>query len=158
MYTLTDKDIKDIIKEIPLNKGIPLEIAKSVRVKIQQDLYEQLRGCTLYKKLLPKLKQIILKKFYKSQVAYGEGVGIITAQSIGERQTQMTLNTFHSAGNSVAMVVTGVPRFKELIDTTKNQKCSSMYIPLKKSYPTIESVRLDIKDSIVSLDLDGFDL
>ena len=39
----------------------------------------------------------------------GEAVGITMAMSIGERQTQMTLNTFHKAGLTSA-TVQGVPR------------------------------------------------
>ena len=37
-------------------------------------------------------------KFLQSQAQPGEGVGVLAAQSIGEPSTQMTLNTFHMAG------------------------------------------------------------
>lgn len=36
--------------------------------------------------------------------------------------THNTLNTFHSAGKACATVTTGVPRFRELIDASKQQK------------------------------------
>ena len=32
----------------------------------------------------------------------------------------MTLNTFHSAGQAIATVITGVPRFGELLNATKD--------------------------------------
>ena len=52
----------------------------------------------------------------------GESVGVICAQSIGEKQTQTTLNTFHKAGQSEKTMTTGVPRFQELLNATKNPK------------------------------------
>lgn len=151
MITLKRDEIKDIISVIPCIKTIPNKIAEAAQTNIRNDLEQQLKGCKIYKSQIPKLKEDILHQYYKSQIAYGEGVGIITAQSIGERQTQMTLNTFHSAGNSVATVVTGVPRFSELINTTKKQKCDSMTMILKKSYSSIEDIRKDIGSSLVSL-------
>lgn len=50
-----------------------------------------------------------------SRVAPGEPVGAIATQSIGEPSTQLTLNTFHSAGNNTG-IEGGVKRLKELID------------------------------------------
>ena len=62
----------------------------------------------------------------------GEMVGSLASQSIGERITQMTLNTFHLAGVSSANVTLGVPRLKEILDISKNIKSPSMTIFLKK--------------------------
>ena len=59
-------------------------------------------------------------------------VGTITAQSIGEPATQMTLNTFHFAGVAAKSNVTrGVPRLKELLSVSKNIKNPSLSIYLK---------------------------
>ena len=49
-------------------------------------------------------------KFAQSQVAAGEMVGALAAQSLGEPATQMTLNTFHFAGVSSKNVTLVVPR------------------------------------------------
>ena len=57
--------------------------------------------------------------------------GLLAAQSIGEPATQMTLNTFHSAGSGNKTVQRGVPRFKELIDTSKNPATPSMTLYLR---------------------------
>ena len=51
-----------------------------------------------------------------------ESVGCIAAQSISERGTQLTLNTFHSAGVSAKNVTLGIPRFKEILDASKTPK------------------------------------
>ena len=62
----------------------------------------------------------------------GEMIGTVTAQSIGEPATQMTLNTFHFAGVAAKSNVTrGVPRLKELLSVSKNIKNPSLSIYLK---------------------------
>jgi DNA-directed RNA polymerase II subunit RPB1 len=60
----------------------------------------------------------------------GEMVGILAAQSIGEPSTQMTLNSFHTSGaKSIAMeAVRGVPRIRELMSTSPNQKMKSPFM------------------------------
>jgi len=70
----------------------------------------------------------IPKQFYRAHVAPGEMVGILAAQSIGEPATQMTLNTFHHAGNSAKDVTLGVPRMEELINVSKQIKTPSLTI------------------------------
>lgn len=50
----------------------------------------------------------------------GEAIGALTAQSIGEPATQMTLKTFHFAGISSMNITQGVPRINEIINCTKN--------------------------------------
>ena len=42
-------------------------------------------------------------KFLQGLAAPGEAVGVLAAQSVGEPSTQMTLNTFHMAGESLPM-------------------------------------------------------
>ncbi len=50
-------------------------------------------------------------------VAYGQAVGIIAAQSIGEPGTQLTMRTFHSGGvASGADITSGLPRVEELFE------------------------------------------
>ena len=95
--------------------SIPLVHAYILSVFGQRDL-----RCS--EKALQKIINILLKKWHKSIVAPGEMVGTIAAQSVGEPTTQMTLNTFHNAGNSAKNVTLGVPRFEELINASKNIK------------------------------------
>ena len=60
-------------------------------------------------------------------------VGIISAQSIGEPTTQMTLNTFHFAGvASKSNTTRGVPRIEEILSLSANPKKPSTTIYLKK--------------------------
>lgn len=54
-----------------------------------------------------------------TEVATGEAVGIIAAQSIGEQGTQLTMRTFHTGGVAGGTDITqGLPRIKELLDVT----------------------------------------
>lgn len=61
-------------------------------------------------------------RYIKSCVHSGEMVGALAAQSIGEPTTQLTLNTFHSAGTVKAGATQGVPRIKELLDVATTLK------------------------------------
>ena len=77
------------------------------------------------------IKQI----FYKSLVNPSELVGVVSAQSIGEPTTQLTLNTFHLSGvASASKAVRGVPRIKELLSISKNIKSPSLSIHLNDDY------------------------
>jgi DNA-directed RNA polymerase II subunit RPB1 len=88
-------------------------------------------------------------------------VGIIGAQSIGERQTQMTLNTFHRAGLISTTVVTGVPRFTELLNATKHPKSRSCTIRFKQQPTSIAEARengkkivhITLKDIVSDIEL-----
>jgi DNA-directed RNA polymerase subunit beta' len=53
------------------------------------------------------------------QVAIGDAVGIIAAQSIGEPGTQLTLRTFHTGGVAGADITHGLPRVVELFEARK---------------------------------------
>jgi len=71
-----------------------------------------------------------LSLFDKSKVEPGQAVGIITAQSIGEPGTQMTLRTFHFAGIKERNVTLGLPRLIELVDARKKPVTPTMDIYL----------------------------
>ncbi|XP_019455346.1 PREDICTED: DNA-directed RNA polymerase II subunit 1-like isoform X3 [Lupinus angustifolius] len=73
----------------------------------------------------------IESRFLQSQVASGEMIGCVAAQSIGEPATQMTLNTFHYAGVSAKNVTLGVPRLREIINVAKRIKTPSLSVFLK---------------------------
>ena len=78
------------------------------------------------------LEQIKLK-FLNSIAHPSEMAGVVAAQSIGEPCTQLTLNTFHSAGiSSASQTVRGVPRIKELLSVSKNIKGPSTKVYINK--------------------------
>jgi DNA-directed RNA polymerase II subunit RPB1 len=72
--------------------------------------------------LFDELMRDIRYRYIKSQTHAGEMVGALAAQSIGEPTTQLTLNTFHSAGTAKANATSGVPRIEELLSASANPK------------------------------------
>ena len=52
-------------------------------------------------------------------VDFGEAVGIIAAQSIGEPGTQLTMRTFHTGGVAGDDITQGLPRVEELFEARK---------------------------------------
>ena len=110
--------LKPILDE---TKQVPLTHAYILSVLARNDT-----NCS--KKVFTQIVDILLHKWRKSIVAPGEMVGTIAAQSVGEPTTQMTLNTFHNAGNSAKNVTLGVPRFEELINASSKMKTPSLTI------------------------------
>ena len=49
-------------------------------------------------------------------VEFGQAVGIIAAQSIGEPGTQLTMRTFHTGGVAGSDITSGLPRVEELFE------------------------------------------
>ena len=83
---------------------------------------------------LKKILDAVVKAYEDSKVDAGESVGIISAESIGEPGTQMTLNTFHFAGVSEMNVTVGLPRIIEILDGRKTIKTPLMEIYLHPPY------------------------
>ena len=67
----------------------------------------------------------------KASIDPFEAAGIITAQSIGEPGTQMTMRTFHYAGVATVNVTQGLPRIIEIVDARKVPSTPTMIIHLK---------------------------
>ena len=92
-------------------------------------------------------------KFNEALVAPAEMCGVVAAQSLGEPTTQMTLNTFHNAGNSEHNVTLGVPRLEEILDVKKDISTPTMDIFLKPELATDEGARNEARPKIVRMSL-----
>jgi len=90
---LTETEIEDILDFIKPQQGIPLETALSVVTITKQRFRKQLEHQMIYPEIIPQLKEEIMKQYRKSIIQPGESVGVVCAQSIGEMQTQTTLNS-----------------------------------------------------------------
>lgn len=118
---------EDLIKYIgercpPLPAKIAREIAdKAVR-----------RGLT--DEELQKLVDLACEEYMGNLIEPGEPVGTVTAQSIGEPGTQMTLRTFHYAGVKEFNVTLGLPRLIELVDARKIPSTPITYIYLDEEH------------------------
>jgi DNA-directed RNA polymerase subunit A' len=97
--------------------------------------------------------EIVCKKglslYNKAKVEPGQAVGIITAQSIGEPGTQMTLRTFHFAGIKERNVTLGLPRLIELVDARKKPVTPTMDIYLDEESKTSREKAIEIARNVL---------
>ncbi|MFP4401640.1 MAG: hypothetical protein ACLFPL_00265 [Candidatus Nanoarchaeia archaeon] len=131
----TFNELKEEYNSIPeyifndLEKHLTSEITKDQLQLIVQNVYEE---------------------YTKSLISPYEAIGVITAQSVGERATQMTLNTFHYAGVATESVE-GLPRIIEILDAKKNLEMPLMRLYLKKGNEATEDdvkqVAMKIKET-----------
>ena len=71
-------------------------------------------------------------------VEVGEAVGIISAQSIGEPGTQLTMRTFHTGGVVGLDITSGLPRIVELFEA-RTPKGKSVLSPINGKIMSIEA-------------------
>ncbi|MFW5704778.1 MAG: hypothetical protein ACOCXG_02950 [Nanoarchaeota archaeon] len=119
-----------------------------------------------------KVLENVAREYEESLISPYEAIGVITAQSVGEPSTQMTLNTFHFAGVATQSVE-GLPRLIEILDVKKSLEKPMMKVYLKKEGMDDEKFKLvaskiketkltdfskssdiDMDEKIVSIDLD----
>lgn len=128
------------------------KLKEKVLNNIIEPLKEQFRKEEIYEETLPEIKEEIKRYTIQSIVPTGEMIGVLCAQSIGERQTQLTLNSFHQAGLAVNTVLSGVPRFLEILNATKDPKVSiNSFEMYDKSYKTISEIRKRIGSELVHI-------
>ena len=82
----------------------------------------------------------VVSEYRDSLITPNEAIGVITAQSVGEPSTQMTLNTFHFAGVATQSVE-GLPRLIEILDVKKNLEQPTMRIYLKPEFASEEKLK-----------------
>eukprot|EP00798_Chlamydomonas_sp_ICE-L_P027287 gene27287-biopygen3117 len=98
---------------------------------------------------LARVSSEILREFRKAIATPGEMVGIVAAQSIGEPCTQLTLNSFHVAGQQAATAATsGVPRLRELLSMTKKIKTPTMALQLRPEHSSSIERAKDVMSDI----------
>ena len=150
---LTEDEIEYITDFIVPVKHIPRDTAVSIAAKNRNRIMDSVRKVKLVPEGIEDFKKALYHQYITSQIQPGESVGILTAQSIGERQTQSTLNTFHSTGLTVKTVVTGVPRFTELLNATKEPKARTCTIYYKGDHKDIASLRKKVGNGLRQLTL-----
>ena len=135
--SLTEYEIDQMISFIKPQKGIPEETAMSVVEYNKDRLRKQLKKKLIYPCLIPALMKMTEDQYNKALIQTGESVGVLGAQSIGEKQTQSTLNTFHKAGSGAKSANTGVPRVEELLNATRDPKITNCFIYFNKGNNSI---------------------
>nr|WP_218927322.1 DNA-directed RNA polymerase subunit A'' [Halosimplex rubrum] len=121
-----------------------MEITEDVRAlvedtelprRLKDDVYERLESHgDLTLEQVDDISKAVESKYVDTRVDPLDPVGTVSAQSIGEPGTQMTMNTFHYAGVAEIDVTQGLPRLIELVDARKEPDTPMMTIHLEDEY------------------------
>lgn len=152
---LTREEIHTLLETVLRHHPVVCHLTDAMRAAFTRGFFEQytreLEHVELYPEGLPRLQELLIRKF--QPVSPAKSVGIVCGQSIGEMQTQTTLNTFHKCGLTEKLVVAGVPRFLEIIDTNRSetQGTPSAYVHFTPPLPqTITEARARVGHSLMS--------
>lgn len=88
---LTADEIEYILSFIKPQHGIPPDTANFIAESNKEKLRKQLVHQLIYPDAIEPLKNMVEKQWVSSRVQAGESVGVIGAQSIGEKQTQSSV-------------------------------------------------------------------
>ncbi len=137
------KAIEDVTKDI-ISK-----YAGSLNPRMKANLEKALLENRLSKDGVEKVMKKVLDLIDRALAEPGEAVGVVTAQSIGEPGTQMTLRTFHFAGVKERNVTLGLPRLIELVDARKKPVTPTMDIYLDESHRVSRERALEVAREIL---------
>ncbi len=102
--------------------------------RVKDNLLRELKNVKLTQKQFDEIIKRTMAVYDYSKIEAGEAAGVVSAQSIGEPGTQMTMRTFHYAGVAEINVTLGLPRLIEIVDARKNPSTPMMTIFLEKDY------------------------
>ncbi|HHI30410.1 MAG TPA: DNA-directed RNA polymerase subunit A'' [Candidatus Methanoperedenaceae archaeon] len=121
--------------------------------KIRSAMLAELVDLELTEEQFEDVIELALKRYSESCIPSCEAAGVVSAQSIGEPGTQMTMRTFHYAGVAEINVTLGLPRIIELVDARKNPSTPMMTIYLKEEYSNDREKSSDVAWAIESTHL-----
>jgi DNA-directed RNA polymerase subunit A" len=129
--TPSEKEIDDL--QTQMGMSLPLSIVKNLAQRIE--------GIKLTKKVKKDILTKLNERYERHLIDPNESAGIVSAQSIGEPGTQMTMRTFHYAGVAEINVTLGLPRLIEIVDARRVPSTPLMEIHMKKQNATLEDVK-----------------
>jgi len=160
-YEHVTEDIEALVEDTELPRRLKTQIYETI-----ED-----RG-TVTVEQANEIAQATESRYVDTRVDPLDPVGTVSAQSIGEPGTQMTMNTFHYAGVAEIDVTQGLPRLIELVDARKTPDTPMMTVYLDEEYATdrerahevvwsIESTKIlslgdvstNVADMLVQIDL-----
>ncbi|HEU0049276.1 MAG TPA: DNA-directed RNA polymerase subunit A'', partial [Nitrososphaera sp.] len=130
-------------------KGIIGKYAENLNPRMKTNLEKTLLENRLSKEGVEKVMKKVLDLIDRALAEPGEAVGVVTAQSIGEPGTQMTLRTFHFAGVKERNVTLGLPRLIELVDARKKPVTPTMDIYLDEEHKVSREKALEVAREIL---------
>ncbi|ELZ83817.1 DNA-directed RNA polymerase subunit A'' [Haloferax gibbonsii ATCC 33959] len=122
-YEFVDDAIVDVVES--------KELSRRLKDRIYQTIEER-EGVSFEQ--AGEIAQAVEARYLDTRVDPLDPVGTVSAQSIGEPGTQMTMNTFHYAGVAEIDVTQGLPRLIELVDARKTPDTPMMTVYLEDEY------------------------
>jgi DNA-directed RNA polymerase subunit A" len=126
---MTEYDVTDDIEAVVEDTDLPRRLKDRV-----YEVVEERDGVTTEQ--ANEICQAVESRYLDTRVDPLDPVGTVSAQSIGEPGTQMTMNTFHYAGVAEIDVTQGLPRLIELVDARKEPDTPMMTVHLEDEYAT----------------------
>jgi DNA-directed RNA polymerase subunit A" len=117
---------QNTIEEMTRNLQLPKNILDT--------LHKELEETKVTKKQLDEIIKRVVEGYEYACIEACEAAGVVSAQSIGEPGTQMTMRTFHYAGVAEINVTLGLPRLIEIVDARKNPSTPMMTVYLTEDY------------------------
>jgi DNA-directed RNA polymerase subunit A" len=161
---MTEFDVSDDVEALVEDTDLPR--------RLKDEVYEAIEGRDVPLEKADEIARAVESRYLETRVDPLDPVGTVSAQSIGEPGTQMTMNTFHYAGVAEIDVTQGLPRLIELVDARKTPDTPMMTVHLEDEYAvdrerahevvwSIEATRIlalgdvstNVADMIVRIDL-----
>ncbi|WP_122088315.1 DNA-directed RNA polymerase subunit A'' [Halalkalicoccus subterraneus] len=125
---MTSYDVSDDVEAIVEDTDLPRRLKERVYGTIEA------RDASIEQ--ADEIVRAVESQYLDTRVDPLDPVGTVSAQSIGEPGTQMTMNTFHYAGVAEIDVTQGLPRLIELVDARKTPDTPMMTVYLDGEYAT----------------------
>ncbi|MBT5171321.1 MAG: DNA-directed RNA polymerase subunit A'/A'', partial [Candidatus Nitrosopelagicus sp.] len=148
---IESQSIVDSGKAATKDEVTPLikKYTSTFNLRLANTVSNSLENSKLSKIGVEKVAKKGLLLYNNAQAEPGQAVGIVTAQSIGEPGTQMTLRTFHFAGIAERNVTLGLPRLIELVDARKKPVTPTMDIYLTGDAKTDQNKTVQVARNIL---------
>ena len=123
---MTEYDVPGTVEDVIEGTDLPR--------RLKAELYRVAEERNLMGPETEEVVQAVEARYRDTRVDPLDPVGTVSAQSIGEPGTQMTMNTFHYAGVAEIDVTQGLPRLIELVDARKEPDTPMMTVYLEDEY------------------------
>lgn len=109
--------------------------------KIQEEIETYIKQTNMPESKQAAFRERLALLYSKFLYSPEEPIGVVTAQSLSEPATQMTMRTYHFAGTAGIQVTLGLPRMLEIFDARKDPKTPTMKIWIKNEFQTLDHVK-----------------
>jgi DNA-directed RNA polymerase subunit A" len=124
---MTDHDVSDDVEALVEDTELPERLKERVYATIEEREDVSIERAD-------EIARAVENRYVETRIDPLDPVGTVSAQSIGEPGTQMTMNTFHYAGVAEIDVTQGLPRLIELVDARKTPDTPVMKVHLDEEY------------------------